>query len=67
MHYEINVSYKGEHYFATAERSITTKKHCVELLLKFREAFPKAKGYEISVTRWEKVGYLINLTELLEP
>lgn len=56
MYYEINVSLNGNHFFATAERSITNK-HTLEAVYKvFKEKFPESEGYKISVQRWEKVG-----------
>lgn len=60
MYYEINVSINGRHFFATAERSITTAAELAAALRVFREKFPACEGYGISVTKWEKVGHIIS-------
>lgn len=51
--FEINVSQKGRHVFATDSmiRSYTDA-HIVELLRLFAEKFPTSEGYEFSVTCW---------------
>lgn len=64
MYYEINVSLNGKHFFATAERSVTGEWKLREVYKVLKEKFPKDEGYEISVTRWDKVGYHINMEEL---
>ena len=63
MYYEINVSKNGKHYFATAERSITSHTQAEGLYMVFKEKFPENEGYEISVTRWEKIGKPVNMNE----
>lgn len=61
MYYEINVSLNGKHLFATAERSITDI-HKVNTVYKlFAEKFPEAEGYEIRVTKWDKVGKFVEM------
>ena len=52
MHYEINVSKAGQHYFATAERSIATCYKAKQLYLKLKAAFPEDQGYRINVRMW---------------
>ena len=64
MYYEINVSLNGKHFFATAERSVTGEWRLREVYKVLKEKFPKEEGYEISVTRWDKVGHHINTEEL---
>ena len=61
MHYEINVSKDGKHFFATAERSITSLTKAEEMYMLFKEKFPESEGYEISVTRWENRGTPIKM------
>lgn len=56
MYYEINVSKNGKHFFATAERSITSFMQAERMYAIFKEKFPESEGYEISVTEWNKVG-----------
>jgi hypothetical protein len=61
MYYEINVTLNGKHFFATAERSITNRWDLNNKLKIFIDKFPKEEGYEISVTKWEKVGVTVNI------
>lgn len=63
--YEINVSYRGHHEFATAERSITDERKLKNLLLIFMDKFPKKFGWDISVHRIEHSGYGIALEDLV--
>jgi len=55
MYYEINISEKNEHLFATAERSITDINHLKQVYDKLVAAFPEPQ-YEITVLRYEKTG-----------
>lgn len=63
MYYEINVSKNGQHLFATAERSITAIWKAEEVYNLFKKKFPESEGYEISVTRWDKVGKSVDMNE----
>lgn len=56
MYYEINVSLNGQHFFATAERSITEEAKAKLVLGIFRNVFPETAGYKISCTFWRKEG-----------
>ena len=68
-HYEINVAKKdgeypnGEtrykHYFATAERSITSEDACRTTYRHFAEVFP-APEYNITVTYYPGHGTILN-------
>lgn len=49
MYYEINVSFNDMHYFATAERSLTTKAEAVDLYNHMCRVFPPADGYLIKL------------------
>lgn len=60
MYYEINVSYCGEHLFATAPRSILTEDKAKRLYKLFKETFPTHHRYEISVTYYEGGGESID-------
>lgn len=62
--YEINVSLNGVHFFATHERSIVSERKLKEVYKVFKEKFPEAEGYEISVTYWTKSGREINMEKL---
>lgn len=66
MHYEINVSLDGYHFFATHERSITSKEKLKKLKTTFQEKFPKSEGYMLSFTRYETRGYLENDLTLVD-
>ena len=61
MYYEINISKNGRHFFATAERSITSLTQAEGMYMLFKEKFPESEGYKIDVTYWEKVGKSINI------
>lgn len=61
MHYEINVSLNGKHFFATAERSISGEWKLKEVYKILKEKFPENEGYKIDVTRWENRGTPINM------
>ncbi|KEK23862.1 hypothetical protein [Bacillus gaemokensis] len=61
MYYEINVSLKGMHFFATAERSINTPCKLEAVVNVFREKFPESEGFKISVTEWRKQGKIIEI------
>ena len=63
MYYEINVTLNGKHLFATAERSATCQSSLKLLYDIFKEKFPESEGYEISVTRWERVGYHVDMNK----
>lgn len=52
-YYEINVSFGGMHFFATAPRSCVTENVAVSVYNKIREKFPKSEGYEVTVRYWK--------------
>lgn len=56
MHYEINISKNGQHYFATAARSLTVEWEAKRLYSDFLVLFPVDKGFEITVTEWNTIG-----------
>jgi hypothetical protein len=64
MSYEINVSFRGVHFFATAERSVTSFLDLKKVFPVIRDKFPESEGYEISVTEYHRVGKQISLEEL---
>lgn len=47
-HYEINVSVNGQHFFATADRSITSESKATALVKLFRVKFPEEEGYQVT-------------------
>ena len=66
MYYEINIAKDGKHFFATAERSITSNKRLKETLIVFKEKFPKEEGYEIIASEYPQVSYIMNIDDILE-
>jgi len=66
MHYKINVSQNGRHFFATADHSITDYTRLKEVLPAIARAFPEGEGFEVSVTRWECIGYNRDVQNILE-
>lgn len=64
MHYEINVARNGQHFFATAERSITTRAKLLEVFDEMKRAFPAAKGYTLSVSEQQTVGRQLDINAL---
>lgn len=57
-YYEINVSQHGKHLFATAERSCKSSTEMLNVFLHLRKRFPVEENFEITVTRWESVGFI---------
>lgn len=50
MYYEINVSRNGRHFFATAERSLTTEDRARTVFAEMKKRFPESEGFQISVS-----------------
>ena len=61
MSYEINISKNGKHYFATAERSLTTLGEATKLYNELKEFYPESQGFKISLTKWETTGNEIKI------
>lgn len=53
MHYEINVSLNGTHYFATASHSLVSEDQAHDLEEHFERVFPESEGYEVRLYRVE--------------
>lgn len=56
MEFEINVAYKGKHFFATHPRSATCYREAIEIYKEISSRFKESEGYEISVSEWQSVG-----------
>lgn len=56
MYYEINVALNGQHFFATAKRSLTSKPVFLKAYRVIRAKFPESEGYGISATEYREVG-----------
>ena len=75
MYYEINIAKlnkrigangRYEHYFATAERSITSKEQLKSVYAELRKAFPEPE-FKINVTYWEKIGQPVDMGNMSSP
>ena len=64
FHYEINVSLNGQHFFATAERSLTTRDKMQRVYAALNDRFPASEGFKISVTEWNAYGKSVDPTEM---
>ena len=64
MYYEINVSFNGQHLFATNERSIRDTQKLEDVYKILKEKFPAEEGYHINVTRYETTGRFIDMENL---
>jgi hypothetical protein len=64
MYYEINIAKNGVHFFATAERSLTSKSIAKLAYEKLKIAFPESEGYKITISHWKSVGTDIKPEEL---
>ena len=56
MSYSFNVSLNGRHFFATDEKSITTKDEAEKMNKVLREKFTADEGYSVSCSQWSKTG-----------
>lgn len=61
MYYRINVALNGQHFFATAENSITNMDKLHRVYSEIVRAFPASAGYTVDVTRWETRGTPVNV------
>ena len=57
MHYEINISLNGRHFFATESRSIQNERELLKVFPVLSEKFPEAEGYTLDVTCYPGLGY----------
>ena len=55
MHYEINVSRSGRHFFATAERSLTTEAQAREAYRQLSDRFPEPE-FQVTVSLFQVTG-----------
>jgi hypothetical protein len=66
MYYEVNLSFKGNHLFATAPRSIQTEAQLKEVLTQLRGRFPKEEGWQFEATFYPERGTIIDIEDLLQ-
>lgn len=64
MYYEINISLNGRHFFATAERSITSESELKNVYTALKERFKEEDGFKLSVTKWSKTGQSVDMIVL---
>ena len=63
MYFEINVSKNGLHYFATAERSLTSEKEARAVAVDMQRRFPPSEGFQVSLTHYECRGKSLTVAE----
>ena len=56
MFYEINIAKNGVHFFATAERSITTETKLKIIYDALKKAFTEKEGYTLTVQKFATYG-----------
>jgi len=56
-YYEINVALNGQHYFATAPRSIVSEDKAKTMMSDMRKRFPESEGFSVCCTHYESVGH----------
>lgn len=61
MYYEISVSKSGKRLFATDDK-ITTPLKLNEVFPLISKAFPVAQGFNVTVTKWERIGGILTAT-----
>lgn len=66
MHYEINVSRNGVHFFATHKRSIGNEFELKRVLSVLVAKFPASEGYEVYAEKIETTGTKIDVEKTLE-
>lgn len=60
MYYEINVTFNGQHLFATHPRSLLTEDAARSLFKCFCKKFPWQAGYVVEVSRRSETGQYLN-------
>ena len=63
-YFEVNVTLNGQHFFATAERSITDSDKAKHVVLELLKRFPKSDGFQVSVSYEKCIGISHYGTEL---
>lgn len=63
-HYEVNVSRNGQHFFATAPRSLLTRQQALDAVNAFMERFPAEDGYKVTCYGKAETGREMTMAEL---
>ena len=50
-HYAINVAKNGQHFFATHNRSLRTKRKAEQVYAEMLDRFPHSEGWDVSITK----------------
>jgi hypothetical protein len=66
MYYEINVSLNGQHFFATAERSIHDMEKLLLVFESLRHRFSTKDGYEITISERTNSGRTMTYAEVMD-
>jgi hypothetical protein len=56
MHYEINISKNGKHYFSTNERGLTWEDKAREVFFDLCRRFPKSEGFHVGMVFYPSRG-----------
>lgn len=67
MSYEINVAFKGRHYFATHERSLLTYAEALSVYKHFRDLFPESRGYSLTLKELVNMSRSVDTSEIDAP
>jgi hypothetical protein len=54
-YWEINISKNGEHYFATAPRSLVDEDKAKRVHLDLKSKYPETEGYNVEIMLWSQV------------
>ena len=60
MHYEVNVSHNGSHYFATDARSLRNERDAKTVFDALVARFTEAQGFKVTLTKWISTGTQIS-------
>ncbi len=55
-YYDINVTFHGQHLFATHPRSAKSKEEAERIFNAIKAKFPESEGYNVSCTHWAGAG-----------
>ncbi len=61
--YEINIALNGQHYFATADRSIISRDKAFQIMRELQTIYTKEKGFSMSLSELVKGSKKIELPQ----
>lgn len=61
--FEINIALNGYHYFATADRSISSKEKAFQIMRELQVIYPKEKGYTMTLSELQRFSKGVALPE----